>query len=80
MRLLMLLLVFLVGYTAAGVAQETDDAIEINPLDFVPLEVGNRWTYEHVYLNYMHRHGPPFNIPGYPLGEPPDSLTSVVKQ
>ncbi|MCE2448050.1 MAG: hypothetical protein J4F35_06595 [Candidatus Latescibacteria bacterium] len=47
----MLLLVFLAGYTAAGDAQEIDDAVEINPLDYVPLEVGNRWTYEHVYLN-----------------------------
>ena len=75
----MLLLVFLAGYTAAGNAQETEDVTELNPLDFVLLEVGNRWTYEHVYLNYMHRHGPPFDIPGYPLGEPPDSLTSVVK-
>ena len=51
MRLLMILLVFLAGYTSVGDAQETEDAIEINPLDFVPLEVGNRWTYEHVYQN-----------------------------
>ena len=51
MRLLMLLL-GLAGYPAAGAAQETDDAaIAINPLDFVPLEVGNRWTYEHRYSN-----------------------------
>ena len=81
MRLLMLLLV-LAGYTAAGAAQETDDAtIEINPLDFVPLEVGNRWTYEHLYWNDEGAHsiGEPFDIPGYPLGDPPDSLTSAEK-
>ena len=76
----MLLLVFLAGYTAAGAAQETDDAaIEINPLDYVPLAVGNRWTYEHVYQNYLDREGYPFDIPGYPPGHRPDSLTSVVK-
>ena len=83
MRLLMLLLVFLAGYTAAGIAQETDDVapieIEINPLDFVPLEVGNRWTYDHLYINYDHGEGEPFDIPGYPPGHPPDSLTFVVK-
>ena len=79
MRSLMLLLVFLVGYTAAGAARETDDAIEINPLDYVPLEVGNRWTYEHLYINYEHWRGEPFAIPGYPPGDPPDSLTRAKK-
>ena len=54
MRLLMLLLVFLAGYTAVGVAQETNDVIELNPLDFVPLEVGDRWTYSHSYSNHMY--------------------------
>ena len=80
MRLLMLLLVFLIGYTAAGDAQEVEeDAIEINPLDFVPLEVGNHWTYEHSYMNYHHGQGEPFDIPGYPPGHPPDSLTFAKK-
>ncbi len=52
MRCLMLLLVFLAGYTASGTAQEVDDAaIEINPLDYVPLAVGNRWTYGHYHWN-----------------------------
>ncbi len=68
MRLLMLLLVVLAGYTVAGDAQETDGAaIELNPLDFVPLEVGNRWVYRHSYNNGMYyawddfwrRHGLP---------------------
>ncbi len=80
MRLLILWLVFLVGYTAVGDAQETDDvAIEINPLDYVALAVGNRWTYEHVYQNYLYKGEYLFDIPGYPPGDPPDSLTSVVK-
>ena len=66
MRLLMVLLVFLAGYTVSGDAQETDDAVELNPLGFVPLEVGNRWTYEHSYVNDWHGIGEPFEIPpGY---------------
>lgn len=66
MRLFMLLLVFLADYTVAGGAQETEDAVEVNPLDFVPLEVGNRWTYEHIYVNDWHGIGEPFEIPlGY---------------
>ena len=79
MRLLMLLLVFQVGYTAAWAAQKTDDAIELNPLDYVPFEVGNRWTYEHLYISYDHGAGEPFDIPGYPPGHPPDSLTFAEK-
>ncbi len=80
MRLLILLLVFLGGYTVAVAAQETEDvAIEINPLDYVPLEVGNRWTYEHVYINYDYEIGEPFAIPGYPPGHPPDSLLFAEK-
>ena len=77
----MVLLVFLAGYTVAGDAQGqgTDDAIEINPLDYVPLAVGNRWTYEHIYINYDYEIGEPFAIPGYPPGHPPDSLTFAEK-
>ena len=78
-RLLMLLLVFLTGCTTAWAAQKIDNAIEINPLDFVPLEVGNRWTYEHLYINYHHGEGEPFDIPGYPPGSLPDSLTFAKK-
>ena len=83
MRLLMLLLVFQAGYTAAGAEHEIEDAapieIELNPLDYVPLAVGNRWTYEHYYENYLHGAGDPFDIPGYPPGSPPDSLRLVEK-
>ena len=85
MRLLMLLLVFLAGYTAAGGAQETDDAasieIGLNPLDYVPLEVGNRWTYSHHYINHTMMHWPeePFAITGYPPGIPLDSLRLAEK-
>ena len=83
MRLLMLLLVFQAGYTAAGAEHEIEDAapieIELNPLDYVPLAVGNRWTYEHYYENYLHGTGEPFDIPGYPPGSPPDSLEFAEK-
>ena len=49
---LVLSLIFQTSYTADVAAQETDDtAIELNPLDYAPLEVGNRWTYEHSYYS-----------------------------
>ena len=57
MRWRMLLLVFLAGYTAdvAVADHEIDESnslrFELNPLDYVPLAVGNRWTYEHSYSN-----------------------------
>ena len=78
----MLLLIFL---AAALNAQETNDAapieIALNPLDYVPLAVGNRWTYEHFYLNefVLHEKGELFDIPGYPPGIPPDSLKFIEK-
>ena len=88
MRGCRLLLVFLAGYTTAGTAQEVEDvAIELNPLEYVPLAVGNSWTYEHSYWNnsyssadtwYDIEYLKPFEIPGYPHGAgnalPPDSL------
>ncbi len=77
---LVLSLIFQTSYTAAVAAQETDDtAIELNPLDYVPLVVGNRWTYKHFYENYLHGTGEPFDIPGYPPGHPPDSLKYAEK-
>ena len=47
---------FLIAAAEAGAAQVTEDAdpIELNPSDYVPLEVGNRWTYKHVYSNALH--------------------------
>lgn len=95
MRGLMLSLVFLAGYTAdAAVAHhEIDESdslrLELNPLDYVPLAVGNRWTYEHSYYNELTFDSAleklePVEIPGYPLGEgnpiPPDSLIYVEKK
>ena len=92
---LMLVLVFLAGYTAdvAVAHHEIDEhdslRLELNPLDYVPLAVGNRWTYEHSYSNetYPWRTDPtfekldPIGIPGYPHGRgnpiPPDSLKFV---
>ena len=73
---------FLIAAAEAGAAQVTEDAdpIELNPSDYVPLEVGNRWTYRHIYLNEAYKMSDilgeraPFIIPGYPLGDAPDSL------
>ena len=58
--------------------------LAIHPPDYVPLAVGNRWTYEHYYFNGTYYlvedsdYVEPFVIPGYPLGRqhpvPPDSL------
>ena len=97
MRWLMLLLVFLVGYTAdVAVAHHENDGpdslrFELNPLDYVPLAVGNRWTYEHSYSNETYpsivdpdlERLEPFGIPSYPHGQgnpmPPDSLRFIEK-
>ena len=95
MRWLILLLVFEVvySYSAAVADPEIGEAdsfrLEIDPHDYLPLAVGNRWTYEHFYRNESYGggvwHGPIpiedwklFEIPGYPHGEgnalPPDFL------
>ncbi len=65
---------------------------EIGPDHFVPLEVGNSWTYEHWYGNESYPQVvpklepwllKPVEIPGYPHGVdnpvPPDSLTNIIK-
>jgi len=94
MRRLILLLVLQAGYTDVVAARETDEPdslrLELTPHDYVPLAVGNRWTYEHLYWNYSYPAGggwfdlellKVFEIPGYPHGYenpmPPDSLTLV---
>ncbi len=53
-RWVTLLLIFLTGHTAPVVAQDEGTAIEFNVTDFVPLEVGNRWTFSHGYRNEMY--------------------------
>lgn len=71
-------------------AQAQTAESEINPTDFVPLAVGNQWTYEHDYFNTSYlgtrwRGWNPevrmlFEIPGYPYDSPespPDSLLWV---
>ena len=95
---MVLLLVFLAGYTADvavahhGIDEPDSLRLELNPLDYVPLAVGNRWTYEHSYDNgtYFSIVDPdleklePIEIPGYPHGQgnpiPPDSLRYVEKK
>ena len=48
MRWSTLFLGFLAGYASPGRAQETEqEAVEFNRTQFVPLEVGNRWTFAH---------------------------------
>ena len=37
-----------------AVEADTAGPIELNPLEYLPLEVGNRWTYEHVYASALH--------------------------
>ena len=71
-------------------AQAQTAQIEIIPTDFVPLEVGNQWTYKHDYFNTSYertewREWNPevrmlFEIPDYPYDSPespPDSLIGV---
>ena len=43
----------LCGDVEAVTGIEDVDPIELNPLDYVPLAVGNSWTYEHIYHNYL---------------------------
>ena len=94
---LVLSLGFQAGYTVdVAVAHHENDEpdslrLELNPLDYVPLAVGNRWTYEHFYNNetYLSMVNPdverlePIEIPGYPHGRgnpmPPDSLRLAEK-
>lgn len=68
----------LCGAVEADTGIEDADPIELDPLEYVQLEVGNRWTYEHIYLNEVditeEYVGELFMIPGYPPGYPPDSL------
>ena len=114
MKLLVLLLVFLAGYTAdVAVAHHVVDGVddpdslflalfpfadpepdppwlELNPLEYVPLAVGNRWTYEHSYYNDAYWVNSNYasedklelrGIPGYQNEQgnpdPPDSLRDV---
>ncbi len=90
MRLPMFMLVFLVSYSAVVAVHEIDEPdslrLELDPHDYVPLAVGNRWTYEHHYANDTYpgtesEYLKAFEIPGYPHGRdnpvPPESLTHV---
>lgn len=74
-------------------AQAQTAEIEITPTDFVPLEVGNQWTYKHDYFNTSYertewREWNPevrmlFEIPGYSYDSPespPDSLLWVDRE
>ncbi len=43
----------LCGAVKADTGVEDANTIDLNPLEYVPLAVGNRWTYEHIYHNYL---------------------------
>ncbi|MCE2449740.1 MAG: hypothetical protein J4F35_15580 [Candidatus Latescibacteria bacterium] len=45
-------LLALCGAVEADNGIEDADPIEINPLEYIPLEVGNGWTYEHSYYSW----------------------------
>ena len=83
--LLILVLCALMGQAVQAQADE------ITPTDFVPLEVGNQWTYKHEYKNYAYewrRELAPeirmlFELPDYPYDDPrhpPDSLLWVERE
>ena len=88
------LLLLILGLHASGTwGREIDEPdslrLELNPHDYIPLAVGNSWTYDHHYLNATY---PPWRvtteeylkfmeIPGYPHGwdnpVPPESLLQI---
>ena len=72
-------------------AAQDEGVFEGRPTDFLPLEVGNQWTYYQTYGNYSYgwrRELAPeartlFELPGYPYdnpGDPPDSLLWVDRE
>ena len=79
------IIVFLVLLAPPAAAQD-EGVFEGRPTDFLPLQVGNQWTYKHRYLNFSYERSSwdqnpeirmLFEIPGYPYdnpGIPPDSL------
>lgn len=47
--------------------ERVEPVIEANSMDFLPLEVGNRWTYEHFYHNYSYGNHFNWAEPGNPV-------------
>ena len=88
-RVLMLLILCALMVQSAQ-AQTAES--EITPTDFVPLEVGNQWTYEHDYFNtyYQSRDWESlrdywnpevrmlFEVPGYPSDSPESPPDSLL--
>ena len=77
-RTIIIFLVLLFPFPPA--AAQDEGVFEGRPTNFVPLEVGNQWTYKHRYLNFSYEQGwwrdqtPEirmlFEIPGYPYDNP----------
>ena len=74
-------------FSLPSAAAQEEGVFERRPTDFLPLEVGNKWTYDHHYVNLSYLQfrewdqNPGlqmlFEIPGYPHDNnelPPDSL------
>ena len=85
------IIIFLVLLFPLSPAAAQDEGVfEGRPTDFLPLEVGNQWTYKHRYENYAYGSGwwdpnPEIRIqiPGYPYDNDefiPDSLLWVERE
>jgi len=71
---------------APPAAAQNEEGFEGSPTDFLPLQVGNQWTYQHWYVNNLYigigigrhvdgRHQGDRSIPG--SGRVPISVASV---
>ena len=81
-----IIIVLALLFSLSPAAAQDEGVFEGSPTDFLPLQVGNQWTYEHHYFNRFYQgrvedRNPEirmlFEIPGYPYdnpGIPPDSL------
>lgn len=84
MKFLVFVLAFMAGREAVADRNDESDPFlrQLDSIDFLPLEVGNRWTYTHVYRNETYFEDAPgvypeidpadlkqFEVPGYPFGE-----------
>lgn len=82
-NLMFFLLLFTIiqsGFVERVIAEEPP-TLPTNPVDYIPLKLGNQWTYIHSYENHtystyegrtitgdMEMVLKPFEVPGYPLG------------
>ncbi|MYC69497.1 MAG: hypothetical protein F4X17_02175 [Gemmatimonadetes bacterium] len=78
-------------FSLSPAAAQDEGVFERRPTDFLPLQVGNQWTYKQRYWNFAYgwrKELAPetralFELPGYPYdnpGNPPDSLLWVERE